>query len=157
MRRTALIAVGLLLMANGGAAASDAEDAVELIMTGDAGWEGSQYQSFSNIIALEDCKTQYDQRLEIPPNLDFNFLFNWNEAIWKSIRFKLSDIDGRQYFLVDCESKCTTVHANDNASERYMTLLEIPNKYIRLPVAVSKDRFENALEVLMSECPGAKG
>jgi hypothetical protein len=168
MRTIVRTITGLMLLINWGtAAASEAEDAIEFMLTGDAGWSGAKVAPYSNISALKDCKTSFTQTLvpgglvpggggvsENTPLVIFDVVLDWNNVIWNSAWYKYKDMspENRYYFYVDCKGVCTSVHAEGELGPMLASALS-PTQ-ITFPILTSRERFENALKVLVSECPG---
>jgi hypothetical protein len=124
----------MLLMNCGTAAASEVDDAIELVLTGDKAWD----DTYSNVIALKDCKTSYTRTIV---GLKLYVLVDWNNVIWNSGSY----VYNGGAFTLGCKGVCST-----KKLESYSPASE---QQIVLPVT-AQERFENALKVIASECPG---
>jgi hypothetical protein len=118
---------------------------------------GTERVRHSNIIALKDCKTSCTQTFAagviMPPGLGSggsDVLIDWNKVIWNSARFVFGpEISGTvlhtNSLIVDCRGVCETDTSGPNVRQV---------EQIILAVLTSQERFEKALSVLVSRCPG---
>jgi hypothetical protein len=137
LKSTALI----LALMSGSAAASDAEDAVEFMLTGDQGWAAV---GISDVIALQDCKTSYTR--SAPQMGKLKVAYYWNKAIWNSVQYRIDPTKGTGRFVVNCRGTCKSIQDGKGPAALLTN--------IDFLLMTSQERFEKALGVLMSECPG---
>ena len=136
----------MLLMNCADAAASEAEDAVEFMYTGDRGWAGA---GFSNVIALKDCKTSYtlgpDPNVLVLGHVGGSWMVDWNKVIWNSASFSYEERSHGVYqgFGVQCKEACQFLQGHQEGASA-----------IIIWFYTDADRFRNALTALHSECPG---
>ena len=125
----------VLLLATGSAFASSAEDAVEFILTGDAGWEGMPFGGYTDVIALKDCKTSF-------AFAESFVRYDWNKVIWNSARIEQR---GSSFlFRAGCKGECSCQGKC------------IPGGGLWIGFSVAPERFQKALRVLIDACPGVE-
>jgi hypothetical protein len=154
-----LIAIVVALLPTA-ALASEVEDAVEFIETGDRGWAGS---GIHNVIALRSCVTGFVQDFSIMGATGGSLMIahDWKLVIWASGRFE-HNTDNRDTnqtttttsYIVQCHGECGGAQSSGGNQGFDLLALRVPRTSIQLLLSVSEERFTNAINILSRACPG---
>lgn len=125
-------------------------EAYGFLLAGDASWDSTHGYEIS------ECVINYSTYYRGAIRLDVTHLLN--EVVWDSQQVEFND-GGQTIVRFSCDETCLTQKAyteDPSLSEMLPLFNDQQEREITLLLSVNIDRFNRALEDVVSQCPGAQ-